>query len=83
MQDEVPTLIMDAHVKNVREASEANAAAASNVLGSIHCLEECAGILASGGGPLMLGEDCAEQLGVCLDSIVENTQVCDGLFIIL
>ena len=25
-QDEVPTLIMDAHVKNVREASEANAA---------------------------------------------------------
>ena len=25
MQDEVPTLIMDAHVKNVREASEANA----------------------------------------------------------
>ena len=25
LQDEVPTLIMDAHVKNVREASEANA----------------------------------------------------------
>ena len=25
--------------------SEVNAAAASNILGSIHCLEECAGIL--------------------------------------
>ena len=30
---------------NPAAVSEVNAAAASNILGSIHCLEECAGIL--------------------------------------
>ena len=54
-------------------ASEVTTTTTTTILRSIHYLEECVGILASGGGPMM-GDGYAEQLCPCLDSIVENTQ---------
>ena len=53
--------------------SVASEVTSKSIVKSISYLEECVGILASGGGPMM-GEGCIEQLSACLDSIVENTQ---------